>query len=73
MTLHHNLFENLGQRAARVRFGKVHVYNNYYKIDNPDNYVYSWGVGIESAIYAENNFFWVNPGSGITPDRFIGV
>lgn len=73
VTIHHNLFENLGQRVARVRFGQVHIYNNFYKISNPENYVYSWGVGIESAIYAENNLMWVNPSSGITPNQFIGV
>lgn len=71
VTIHHNLFKDLGQRAPRVRYGQVHVYNNYYQISNPDNYVYSWGVGKNSAIYAENNFFWVNPSSDITPDRFI--
>lgn len=71
VTIHHNLFEDLGQRVARVRFGRVHIYNNFYKIGNPENYVYSWGVGIQSAIYAENNFFWVNPEAGITPDMFI--
>ena len=71
VTLHHNLFENVGQRAARVRFGKVHIYNNFYKISNPENYVYTWGDGIESAVYAENNFFWVNPSIGILPDQFI--
>ncbi len=73
VSLHHNLFENLGQRVARVRYGQVHIYNNYYKISNPENYVYSWGVGIQSAIYAENNFFWANWSSGITPDQFIEV
>ena len=73
VTLHHNLFEEMGQRTPRVRFGQVHVYNNYYKIDNAGNYVYSWGVGLESAIYAENNFFRLNPSTGITPDRFIAV
>jgi pectate lyase len=73
VTLHHNLFEDIGQRAARVRFGQVHMYNNYYRINNADNYVYSWGVGIESAAYVENNFFWVNPSTGITPDQFIAV
>jgi len=71
VTLHHNLFEDIGQRAARVRFGQVHIYNNYYKISNAENYVYSWGVGVESAIYAENNFFRVKKNTGITPDRFI--
>ncbi len=73
VTLHHNLFEDVGQRAARVRFGKVHIYNNFYKISNPENYVYTWGDGIESAVYAENNFFWVNPSTGITADMFIEV
>jgi pectate lyase len=71
VTLHHNLFEDLGQRVARVRYSQVHIYNSYYKISNPDNYVYSWGVGIQSAIYAENNFFRLNPSTGITPDQFI--
>ena len=68
VTLHHNLFENVGQRAPRVRFGQVHVYNNYYAIENADTYVYSWGVGVESKIYAENNYFSAD---GVTPDRFI--
>jgi pectate lyase len=71
VTIHHNLFKDLGQRAPRVRYGQVHVYNNSYQISNPENYVYSWGVGKLSAIYAENNFFWVNPSSGITTDQFI--
>jgi pectate lyase len=57
VTLHHNLFEALGQRVPRVRFGQVHVYNNLYRIDSRPPYVYSWGVGIESAIRAENNYF----------------
>ena len=57
VTLHHNFFDNVGQRVPRVRFGQFHVYNNYYKIVNTPNYGYSWGVGIESQIYAENNYF----------------
>lgn len=69
VTLHHNLFEGVGQRTPRVRFGKVHVYNNYYKPKNSENYQYSWGVGRESAIYAENNFFRTD--ASITPDQFI--
>ena len=49
VTLHHNLWDGLGQRAPRVRFGQVHVYNNLYWIRKVENYGYSWGVGIESA------------------------
>jgi pectate lyase len=33
VTLHHNLFDGTGQRMPRVRFGKVHVYNNVYRAD----------------------------------------
>ena len=57
VTIHHNLFENVGQRAPRLRFGLNHVYNNYYAIANPESYVYSWGVGVQSQIFAQNNFF----------------
>ena len=58
VTLHHNYFYNLVQRAPRVRFGKVHVYNNYYQSDNKNKkygYFYSLGIGKNSKIYAENN------------------
>lgn len=57
VTLHHNLFDGIGQRAPRVRFGQVHVYNNLYDLRSTPNYVYTWGVGIESALFAEENFF----------------
>jgi pectate lyase len=69
VTLHHNLFDEVGQRGPRVRFGQVHVYNNYYKPKNFDTYQYSLGVGRESAIYAENNFYRTD--AEITPDQFI--
>ncbi|MFJ9149245.1 polysaccharide lyase family 1 protein [Streptomyces sp. NPDC102270] len=56
VTLHHNEFDSVVQRAPRVRFGQVHVYNNRYLADG-DDYRYSLGVSTESAIYAENNAF----------------
>ena len=51
VTLHHNYFHNLVQRAPRVRWGKVHVYNNYYQTDDESGeyrYAYSLGVGKNS-------------------------
>jgi pectate lyase len=56
VTLHHNRFANLGQRVPRVRFGQVDVYNNYYYATDEDTFSYSIGVGVQSAIYMENNF-----------------
>ena len=59
VTLHHNYFHNVVQRTPRVRFGQVHVYNNYFASDAASNseyaYAYSLGVGKDSQIYAENN------------------
>ncbi|MGW5721120.1 pectate lyase family protein [Amycolatopsis sp. NPDC003865] len=55
--MHHNLFSDIGQRAPRVRYGQVHVYDNLYVVRDAAAYTYSLGVGVESRIHAENNFF----------------
>ncbi|GHI08646.1 pectate lyase [Streptomyces cellostaticus] len=57
VTLHHNQFESVVQRAPRVRFGQVHVYDNRYVVPEGSEYRYSLGVSTESALYAENNAF----------------
>ncbi|MFD9039070.1 pectate lyase family protein [Streptomyces bottropensis] len=58
VTLHHNEFENVVQRAPRVRFGQVHLYNNRYVVPaGAHDFRYSLGVSTESAVYAENNAF----------------
>lgn len=69
VTLHHNRFANLGQRVPRVRFGQVDVYNNYYYQTDEDTFVYTFGVGVQSAIYAENNF--VLRSADIPLDAFV--
>ena len=69
VTLHHNLFTGTLQRLPRVRFGKVDVYNNAYVLDNPDAFQYALGVGVQSAIYAENNYFTLL--GGIAPEDVI--
>ena len=76
VTLHHNHFDNVGQRAPRVRYGQVHVYNNYYVVPDAVVHGYSWGVGVQpqpvaSGIFAENNFFRTVP--SVTPDQFIAA
>jgi pectate lyase len=59
VTLHHNFFENSGQRSPRVRFGQVHVFDNLYVSDGepPYDHVYAIGLGFESAILSESNVF----------------
>ena len=56
VTIHHNRWEGIGQRAPRVRYGQVHVYDNLYVVgsDN-DLYQYVWGPGTRSQLYLEDN------------------
>ena len=55
VTLHHNWYDiGCDQRMPRVRFGKVHVYNNYF--GTPEA-LYNIGVGVYSQILVENNYF----------------
>ena len=70
-TFHHNLYTNLEERQPRDRYGLLDVYNNYYAIPN-SSYVYSWGVGNKSAIYAENNAFTTNGDQiGHSPSQIV--
>lgn len=73
VTFHHNRFENIVQRQPRVRFGKVHVYNNLYQgqlkptdtsLAAPD-YAWSvaWTIGTASKLYIEANVLEVAPGA----------
>ncbi|MEV5611347.1 polysaccharide lyase family 1 protein [Streptomyces sp. NPDC052225] len=62
VTLHHNLFKNLVERAPRVRFGQVDAYNNSY-VGNAD-YSYSFGIGFKSRLVAEKNSFTLPEGIG---------
>ncbi|TDB80036.1 polysaccharide lyase family 1 protein [Micromonospora sp. KC721] len=61
VTLHHNLFDRVLQRLPRVRFGQVDVYNNWYRLAG-EGFAYAIGVGVQSAVYAENNHFTLDAG-----------
>jgi pectate lyase len=67
VTVHHNLFDNTLQRLPRVRFGRVHVYNNHYRL--PAGLSYALGVGVESRIVAEHNVFEAR--TGVEPGELL--
>lgn len=65
ITFHHNSFSNVRQRAPRVRFGKIHMYNNVFtgsvsKSQTIYPYLYSIGLGIKSSVISENNLFLID-------------
>ncbi|MFI1417832.1 polysaccharide lyase family 1 protein [Streptomyces sp. NPDC020731] len=66
-TFHHNLFSGLVERAPRVRFGQVDVYNNHFVAET--GYAYSFGVGKESQLVAEHNAFTL--AKGISPAKIL--
>jgi pectate lyase len=68
VSFHHNRYENAGQRMPRVRFGKVHIYDNFVagallpreeREGAPlvHGISYGMGIGYLAKIYAENNVY----------------
>ncbi|MER5633348.1 pectate lyase family protein [Streptomyces nitrosporeus] len=62
VTLHHNLFKDVKERAPRVRFGQVDSYNNHFVATRGAAYGYTYGIGAESHLVAEHNAFTVPKG-----------
>ena len=57
VTISDNEFDGTLERTPRVRFGQVHVYNNYYNQGANPAMQYGIGVGINSQVYDQNNYF----------------
>lgn len=55
VTLHHNRFEGIVERAPRVRFGQVDSYNNHFVVTGSQKFGYVFGIGASSRLYATDN------------------
>ncbi|XP_010558309.1 PREDICTED: probable pectate lyase 4 isoform X2 [Tarenaya hassleriana] len=53
VTIHHCFFDGTRQRHPRIRFGKVHLYNNYTQ----HWAIYAIGAGVESQIHSQCNIY----------------
>lgn len=53
ITWHHNYFDSTEQRHPRVRFGKSHVFNNYYRKCS----LYGVSSNLEADVMVEGNYF----------------
>jgi pectate lyase len=54
ITYHHDYFHNLGSRMPSIRFGKAHIFNNYYLNDNSGSCVNS---RMGAVVKVESNYF----------------
>ncbi len=73
VTFHNNHWENVGQRLPRVRFGRVHLFNNYYNLKGDSNYSMGEAIilGTAAKIFAENNAFEISASSDLR-EKIIG-
>jgi pectate lyase len=63
ITFHHNYFYNCGSRLPSLRFGKAHIFSNYYK--NNDSGINS---RMGACVKVENNYF-LNSDKAIRVDQ----
>jgi pectate lyase len=63
ITVHHNWFDGTSSRHPRVRFGQVHVFNNYYT----NNAEYGVASTMEADVLVEGNYFL-----GVANPTFVG-
>jgi pectate lyase len=75
VTLHHNYYQDTGQRMPRVRFGRVHVYNNYYDLDWRSTAEYrlgdTWILGTAAKLVTENNVLDIRNNSVVPASKII--
>lgn len=67
VTFHHNYWQNIKQRQPRVRYGMVHIFNNYFENTLDSSVDYYWSAGMVTGqggkLYMENNVFALSSGS----------
>ena len=67
ITIANNVFDGVTQRVPRVRFGQVHVFNNYFvgsKTANPYAHSYSIGAGKAANVLSHANVFAIDGATG---------
>ncbi|MFH8771214.1 polysaccharide lyase family 1 protein [Streptomyces sp. NPDC017958] len=65
VSIHHNVWKGIVQRAPLARIGQIHVYNNVYDTTTLDGYapLYSINSRAKAQVVAEDNY-WKVPSGG---------
>ncbi|MDR6979737.1 pectate lyase [Streptomyces sp. 3330] len=67
VSIHHNIWKGIVQRAPLARVGQVHIYNNYYDVTTLNGYAtqYSINSRAKAQVVAENNYWKVPTGGKV--------
>ncbi|WP_328966411.1 pectate lyase family protein [Streptomyces sp. NBC_00239] len=65
VSIHHNVWKGIMQRAPLARIGQIHIYNNYYDVTLLNGYTpqYSINSRAKAQIVAENNYWKLPSGA----------
>ncbi|MFF0161504.1 polysaccharide lyase family 1 protein [Streptomyces sp. NPDC005263] len=65
VSIHHNVWKGIVQRAPLARIGQIHIYNNYYDVTTLNGYAtqYSINSRAKAQVVAQNNY-WKLPSDG---------
>ncbi|MEU0074827.1 polysaccharide lyase family 1 protein [Streptomyces sp. NPDC006332] len=65
VSIHHNVWKGIVQRAPLARIGQIHIYNNYYDVTTLNGYAtqYSINSRAKAQVVAQNNY-WKLPSGG---------
>ncbi|MCX4972917.1 polysaccharide lyase family 1 protein [Streptomyces sp. NBC_00620] len=65
VSIHHNVWKGIVQRAPLARIGQIHIYNNYFDTTTLNGYapLYSINSRAKAQVVAENNY-WKLPSGG---------
>jgi pectate lyase len=71
VSIHHNVWKGIGQRAPLARIGQIHIYNNYYETATLNGYApkYSIDSRAKAQVVAEHNT-WTLP-SGAKAEKLL--
>nr|WP_205615623.1 polysaccharide lyase family 1 protein [Streptomyces harenosi] len=65
VSIHHNVWKGITQRAPLARLGQIHIYNNYYDVTPLNGYApqYSINSRAKAQVVAENNYWRLPSGA----------
>jgi pectate lyase len=68
VSIHHNVWKGITQRAPLARIGQIHIYNNYYDTRTLNGYAHSYSINsrAKAQVIAERNYWKVPAGNKVS-------